>query len=342
MEIFQHITSLLEPPDLTCLGLTCKAFWALTPETDIEAIRFRNPNWRRQRQELLQRLARDSLDMIACNFCVRLRPLHGGRTLTMSNQWLQPPCPHLAHHIKICQHFSVTREMLEIALKLQKSSAPKDVAAPDPLSHTCTWRTSGSGSSEIALSVASKVVAGGLLLRVCYDVDMKLEVGARFNTPCMTGKGCLHSGMWLKKRCMCALRHTAIGEAPCADCSRVQGCAYCFTQFLVSAKRNRASSLHLSVMAYRYLGKGQDGINMLDEAWLAQTRPPQTATRREFHVHSKDSSLRDIFEHRTRKPLETMNGMLMGCWKARADYLTCTGGHHDSWHSSSHHLPYGR
>ena len=294
--------SLLEPSDLTCLGLTCTALWSLIRKNDIQTLRGRSPYCLHQRRKLLQGLARDSLDLIACNLCVKLQPLRAGLLLTMSNNWLQPPCPHFALYIKICQHFNVTREMLELILKLQehqKSAGLEHLSTPDPLAHTCTWRTSGNGSPEFALSVTSRVIDGGLYLRLSYDVDIKLEVGANFNTPCMTKKGCLHSGMWLKRKCVCALRHSAIGEGACVGCSRVQRCAYCFTHFLVSTKKKSASRLQLKVLAYKYLGRGQDGNALSDNAWLAQTRPPSVASQREFDVHATNFSLPEIFEDGT-------------------------------------------
>lgn len=308
MEIYQHITSLLEPSDLICLGLACTALWSLTRKNDLQALRSRSPYYLHQRRKLLQDLARDSFDLIACNLCVKLQPLRAGLALTMSNNWLRPPCPHLACYIKICQHFSVTREMLELVLKFQKhqkSAGLKHMATPDSFSHTCNWRTSGNSDLESSLSVASKVVDGGLYLKLTYDIDIKHEVGGSFNTPCMAKKGCLHSGMWLKKRCFCALRHAAKGEGPCAGCSRAQRCAYCFTDFLVSTKRKSASRLQLKVSAYRYLGRSQDGNALSDHAWLAQSQPLSMASRRKFDVHSTDFPLREIFEDGTGKGIAT-------------------------------------
>jgi hypothetical protein len=296
VEIFQQVTSFLEPSDLTCLGLTCKGLWSYVVKDTIKAFRTNNVYWLRQRESLLIKLAKDSPNMIFCYICLNLQRLHGSRQLTVSNQWIRPPCQHLATHISICEHFSITREMLELALKSEKTHQP-ELQASDPFAHKCNWRTSGTCSGEFSLEMRSKVVEREIHLKITYDVGVKVNVKGAFNVPSMRGKGCLHSGMWLKKRCACALRHAVNGELPCAGCSRPQRCAYCFTHFLVSANKKRTGSLNLQVRAYRYLGGGQAGGAGSERAWEAQIRMLSLARQHGVYFHANDCSLEDVFEH---------------------------------------------
>ncbi len=301
LEIFQHITTFLEPSDLTCLGLSCTGLWSHVAVNTIQGFRQKDAYWLKQRDRLLLELAKDSADMIYCDICLKLQPLHYGRALTVSNKWIRPPCHHLASHVSICKHFSVTREMLELGLKFQGNVASKSSSLPDPFAHTCTWRTSGSGSSEFVLEITSRVVEKALYLKVVYEVDVKLDTKRNFKTPSMRGKGCLHSGMWLKEKSACALQHAAKSELLCASCARSQRCAYCFTDFLVSAAKKSTSSLHLQVRAYKYLGGGQAGSTTGGYGWVAQTRPLSIAKKDKVNFYSKFHSLEYIFEHRARQ-----------------------------------------
>lgn len=301
MEIFQHITSFLAPSDSTCLSLTCTGLWSLVAENTIQAFAQKDAYWLGQRTELLLNLAKDSADMIICDACLKLHQLHYGRALTVSNQWIRPTCHHLASYVSICQHFSVTLEMLELVLKLQDNLECTSARSPDPLGHTCTWRTSGSGSAEVALSVTSKVFERELYLRLVYDVDIKLNVRKNFSVPSMRGKGCLHAGMWLKRKCACALQHAMMSEFPCASCFKAQRCRYCLTHFVVSANKTSGSNLHLQVRAYRYLGGGRAGGASSKHAWIAQQRPFSIAKQEQLRFHNNGFSLEDIFEQNDRK-----------------------------------------
>ena len=299
-EIFRLITSFLEPSDVTCLGLTCTGCWLLVTKATLRGFRWKDECCLKQRNGLLRRLASDSADMIYCDVCLKLQPLHSDRALTMSNNRSKSPCHHFASHVSTCKHFSITREMLELVLKFPKYQM-KFCSTPlypsHPLSHTCSWRTSGSGSAEVALSAFSKVIDGDLHLKIAYDIDIKVDTRSRFGIPSMRGKGCLHSGMWLKKKCTCALQHALKGEASCSGCSRAQRCAYCYTQFLISAEQNSASSLHLQVRVYRYLGGGQDGGALAEHVWAAQTRTLAAAKEKDIHFIDNDCPLETIFEH---------------------------------------------
>lgn len=303
LEIFQHMTSFLAPSDLTCLALTCTGLWSFVTEDVLQGFRRKDIYWMKQRERLLLELAGDSADMVYCDNCLKLQPLHCGRALTVSNKWIRPPCQHLATHVSICKHFSITREMLELVLKFHRAIEFKPSQTSDPFAHTCTWRTSGSGSAEFTLEVASKVIEGDLYVKVIYDVDLKLDLKSSFSIPSMRGKGCLHSGMWLKKKCACALRHATKDEARCPGCIRAQRCAYCDTLFLVSATKNSTTSLHLQVRAYRCLGGGQPGFASSEHAWVAQTRPLSLAKRQRVPSNSSSCSLEDIFEQGIRKRL---------------------------------------
>jgi hypothetical protein len=299
-EIFRLITSFLEPSDLTCLGLTCTGCWLLVTDATLRGFRFKHKRCLKQRKGLLERLASDSADMVYCGDCLNLKQLDCDRALTMSNNGITSPCHHFASHVSICKHFSITREMLELVLKFPKYQMKfrsRPVYPPHPLSHTCTWRTSGSCSAEFTLSASSKVIDGALHLKIAYDIDVKVYTRNTFSIPSMRGKGCLHSGMWLKKKCTCALQHALKGEAPCSGCSRAQGCAYCYTQFLISAEQKSASSLHLQVRVYRYLGGGQGGGALSEHVWVAQTRPLAVAKDKNIRFSANDCSLETLFEH---------------------------------------------
>jgi hypothetical protein len=298
-EIFQYITSFLRPSEMTCLGLTCTGCWSLVTKATLLGFRSKDKSWLRQRKRLLKKLASDSADMIYCDVCRKLKPLRCGRALTLSNNWIKPPCHHFGSRVSICKHFSVTREMLELVLKFprfQRQFWSEPLHPSHPLSHTCTWRTSGSGSAEFALSVSPKVIEEDLHLKVVYDIDVKVDTRNKFSVPSMRGKGCLHSGMWLKKKCACALQHALKGEAPCPGCSRAQKCGCCITQFLISTEQKSAGSLHLQVRAYRYLGGGQRGGGESEQAWVAQTRPIATARQERIHLHAHGRSLEALFE----------------------------------------------
>jgi hypothetical protein len=298
-EIFQLITSFLEPSDVTCLGLTCTGCWSFVTKATLGRFRSKNQCCLNQRKGLLRRLASDSADMIYCDLCLKLHALHSGRALTMANNPIKLPCHHFASGVSICKHFSITREMLELVLRFptyQMKFRSTPLYPSHPLSHTCTWRTSGSGSAEFALSASSKVIDGNLLLKIAYDIDVKVDRRSNFGIPSMRGKGCLHSGMWLKKKCTCALHHALKGEAPCSGCSRAQRCAYCYTQFLISAEQQLASSLHLQVRVYRNLGGGQCGGALAEQIWLAQTRTLAVAKEKAIHFVDNDCSLETIFE----------------------------------------------
>jgi hypothetical protein len=296
LEIYQHVTSFLRPSDVTCLGLTCTGLWLLVTSDNIQGFSRKDSKWREQREKLLQRLARDSLDMVFCDTCEKLQPLHCGRALTMSNNWVKPPCHHFSSQLSICKHFSITREMLELALKFERHAKDGSFPKSDPFVHKCTWPAAGNGSEDISLSVTSKVIGGDTHLKIVYDLDIKLSLKKGFSVPSMRGKGCLHSGAWLKQKCACALRHVLKGEVLCAACSTFQRCAYCFTQFHVSATHISASTLHLQVRAYKYLGRGQDGGISSEHAWASQTRPLHVAKRESIHFFANDCSLEDIFE----------------------------------------------
>lgn len=295
LEVFQQVTSFLFPSDITCLGLTCTGLWSLVADDMIQGFQQKDEDWPEQRMQLLRKLARDLADMIFCNVCLKLQQLHCDRALTVSNNWVRPPCHHLASHVSICKHFSITREMPELTLKPRKDSVSK-FSRPDPFAHTCTWRTSGSGSTLFALSVASKLVKKKLYLRTVYDVDVKLDVKNNFNTPSMRGKGCLHAAMWLKKKCACTLQHAVNDGLSCASCSRAQRCAYCFTKFSVFAAKRSASTVHLQVRAYKYLGGGQARCSSSERTWVAHTTPLSFVKREEVQSHRNDYSLETVFE----------------------------------------------
>lgn len=297
LDVFQQITSYLGPSDLICMGMTCKALWSSTSANDIKAV-IQKPISAWDRRMLLMKLARDARDMIACEFCLKLQPLVFNRARTMSNQWLKPPCPGLARQVSICQHVCITREMMEVVLDSHQPAHSTLTSAPDSLSHTCTWRTPGAGGTNLALQLASRVIDGELHLRLQYDIEIKVRPRGIINTPSMKGKGCLHSGIWLKKRCECALRHAAMGQSACSGCSTATRCAYCLTDFIVSAEKNSAtsSSLHLQVRAYRYMGAGHHSHVLSDHVWQAQTRPLSTATPEESRQRFRNSPLEEIYE----------------------------------------------
>ena len=296
LEIFQVVTSFLEPSDLVCLGLTCTAFWSLVTNDTLDKFRLRNAYWLKQRERFLEKLAEDSSDMIFCDDCSKLQPLQAGRPLTVCNNWVKPPCRHLASYVSICKHFSITREMLELLLKSWRNGDSEVSRSSDPFVHGCTWRTSGSGSAECALSVNSRIIEGDLYLKVVYDIDVKLDAKGNPKIPSMRGKGCLHSGIWLKEQCASAVQRALKEKAPCAKCAKAQICAYCSTQFLISAILESQSGLHLQVRAYRYLGGGQSGGASSKHAWTAQTRQLAISKQEKIHLHSNHGSLEEVFE----------------------------------------------
>jgi hypothetical protein len=149
--------------------------------------------------------------------------------------------------------------------------------------------------------VTSRVVEGGLYLKGFYEVDIKLDAKKNFTTPSMRGKGCLHSGMWLKKKCACALQHAAKSETPCKSCSKAQTCAYCSTDFIVSTENKSVNCVHLQVKAYRNLGGGEVGNTSSQREWLAQTRPFAVSKEEEVHFYHDDCSLEKTFEPGVRK-----------------------------------------
>jgi hypothetical protein len=245
LEIFHYIASFLGPSDQMCLGLTCTGLSHLVSQDGALAFKRNGFYWRKQRRSLLANLAKDSPDMLFCNPCLKLQPLRQGRALTISNQRERRPCRHLAGHVNICQHFSITVEMAELVFRFDRSSGHTSVPPPDLFSHSCTWRTSGRGTSEFELKVQSRIIDRKLYVKASYDVDVRLDPKGKFNTPCTRGKGYLHSGIWLKKRCACAIGHAIKKEEKCIPCSRAQKCAYCVTHFLISAERKSAISLQL-------------------------------------------------------------------------------------------------
>ncbi|KAF7508376.1 hypothetical protein GJ744_009367 [Endocarpon pusillum] len=296
LDIFQVVTSFLEPSDLMCLGLTCTAFWSLVTIDTLDKFRLGDAYWLKQRERFLEKLAGDSWDMILCEDCLKLQPLHAGRPLTVCNNRIKPPCRHLASYVSICKHFSITRGMLELRLKSWRSGDLEASSSSDPFAHSCTWRMSGSGSAECALSVNSKIIEGDLYLKVVYDIDVKLDAKGNPKIPSMRGKGCLHSGIWLKEKCASAVQCALKGKAPCAKCAKAQRCTYCFTQFLVSVTLEPLGALHLQVKAYRYLGGGKSGGASSKHAWTAQTRQPVVAKQGNVHFHPNHGSLEDVFE----------------------------------------------
>lgn len=296
LDIFQVVTSFLEPSDLMCLGLTCTTFWSLVTIETLDKFRLGDAYWLNQRERLLEKLAEDSSNMILCDECLTLQPLHACRPLTVCNNRIKPPCRHLASYVSICKHFCITREMLELRMKSWRSGDSEASSPSDPFAHSCTWRMSGSGSAECALSVNSKIIEGDLYLRVVYDIDVKLDAKGNPKMPSMRGKGCLHSGIWLKEKCASAVQCALKWKAPCAKCAKAQRCTYCFTQFLISVTLEPQSGLHLQVKAYRYLGGGQSGGVSSKHAWTAQTRQLAIAKQVNIHFYPKHGSLEDVFE----------------------------------------------
>ncbi len=303
LDIFQIVTSFLEPSDLLCLGLTCTAFWSLVTNNTLDKFRLKNAYWLRQREQLLEKLAEDSSDTILCTDCLKLQPLHAGRPLTVCNNWIKPPCRHLASYVSICKHVTITREMVELLLKSWRNGDSEVSKSSTPFAHSCTWRTSGSGSAECALSVNSRIIGGDLYLKLVYDIDVKLDAKGIPRIPSMRGKGCLHSGIWLKKRCESAVQCALKEKVPSPKCGKAERCAYCCTQFLISATVESQSGLHLNVRAYRYLGGGQGGGPFSKHAWTAQTRQLATVKQENIHFHQNHGSLEDVFEQTSRTSL---------------------------------------
>ncbi len=303
LDIFQIVTSFLEPSDLLCIALTCTAFWSLVTDDTLDKFRLKNAYWLKQREQFLESLAEDSSDMILCNDCLKLQPLRAGRPLTVFNNWMKPPCRHLASYVSICKHFSITRETVELLLKSWRNGDSEASRSSDPLAHNCTWRTSGSGSAECALSVNSRIIGGGLYLKLVYGIDVKLDAKGNPKIPSMRGKGCLHSGIWLKGKCESAVQRALKGKPPYPKCERVQKCTYCFTQFFISATVDSQSGLHLQVRAYRHLGDGQRGGPSSKHVWAAQTRQLATAKQESILFDQNHGSLEDIFEQTDRTSL---------------------------------------
>ena len=303
VEIFDEIARYLRPAELTSLALTCKDLWALGTKSALVKFRDYEQSWRNERLALLSGLARDSQDHILCANCGILQPVTR-----------QPPAiPHLKPRsrctcfnssINICDHFKITRRSLELATKRYIVLGHPDTRLTRLFRHSCKWRTAGRDSAEFTLDLKSRLIDGEMHLKQSYSVDVKMDARGTFHIPSMRGKGCLHTGIWLKKKCACSLRHSSKKEPPCNRCLTVQPCVFCHTHFKVSSELQKDKLFRLCVTAYRCIGAGQAGGRPSWIKWHDQTTIPNPDKSPRLWHPSSRPSLEYVFEMKGRGRFE--------------------------------------